>query len=162
MSAGAGRNLDALNREALDAARGLTSGDSALAGVLRDLEQERSRATQAYHAVLRSLAAALEARDGYTGEHSDDVRRLSAAVAARLGLDARAAGEVEAVALLHDIGKIGIPDGVLHKPGPLTPEEWELMHEHPVIGERILRPLPGLDGVATAVRHEHERWDGGG
>ena len=158
----AGRNLDALNREALDAARGLTSGDSALAGVLRDLEQERSRAAQAYHAVLRSLAAALEARDGYTGEHSDDVRRLSAAVAARLGLDARAAGEVEAVALLHDIGKIGIPDGVLHKPGPLTPEEWELMREHPVIGERILRPLPGLGDVATAVRHEHERWDGGG
>ena len=158
----AGRDLDALSREAVDAARGLTSGDSALADVLRDLEQERSRAAEAYHAVLRSLTAALEARDGYTGEHSDDVRRLAAAVASRLGLDAHAAGEVEAVALLHDIGKIGIPDGVLHKPGTLTPEEWELMREHPVIGERILRPLPGLDAVATAVRHEHERWDGTG
>jgi diguanylate cyclase (GGDEF)-like protein len=158
----AGPKLDALRQEALDAARGLTSGESALAGVLRDLEQERSRAAQAYHAVVRSLAAALEARDGYTGEHSDDVHDLSVAVAQRLGLDTRATAEVEAVALLHDIGKIGIPDQVLHKPGPLTLEEWRLMREHPVIGERILRPLPGLSTVATAVRHEHERWDGGG
>jgi diguanylate cyclase (GGDEF)-like protein len=155
-------DLDVLGREALDAARDLTTGDSALAGVLRDLEQERSRATQAYHAVLRSLAAALEARDGYTGEHSDDVRRLAAAVASRLGLEERATAEVEAVALLHDVGKIGVPDGILHKPGPLTPPEWELMREHPVIGERILRPHPGMDAIATAVRHEHERWDGGG
>ena len=157
-----GRTLDTLRQEALDAARGLTSGESALAGVLRDLEQERSRAAQAYHAVVRSLAAALEARDGYTGEHSDDVHDLSVAVAARLGLDARATGEVEAVALLHDIGKIGVPDHVLHKPGPLSEDEWLLMREHPAIGERILRPLPGLTAVATAVRHEHERWDGRG
>jgi diguanylate cyclase (GGDEF)-like protein len=157
-----GRNVDALRQEALEAARGLTSGESALAGVLRDLEQERSRATEAYHAVVRSLAAALEARDGYTGEHSDDVRDLSVAVAWRLGLDARATGEVEAVALLHDIGKIGVPDHVLHKPGPLSEDEWLLMREHPAIGERILRPLPGLSAVATAVRHEHERWDGTG
>jgi diguanylate cyclase (GGDEF)-like protein len=151
-----------LEQQALAAARDLTSGESALAGVLRDLEQERSRAAQAYHAVLRSLAAALEARDGYTGEHSDDVGRLSGLVAARLGLDDRHVAEVEAVALLHDIGKIGVPDAVLHKPGRLTPGEWDLMREHPVIGERILRPLPGLDAIATAVRHEHERWDGSG
>jgi diguanylate cyclase (GGDEF)-like protein len=162
MVAPPGRKLDALRQEALAAARGLSNGESALAGVLRDLEQERSRAAQAYHAVVRSLAAALEARDGYTGEHSDDVHDLSVAVAQRLGLDTRATAEVEAVALLHDIGKIGIPDQVLHKPGPLTGEEWSLMREHPVIGERILRPLPGLSTVATAVRHEHERWDGGG
>ncbi|HEX2084246.1 MAG TPA: diguanylate cyclase, partial [Solirubrobacteraceae bacterium] len=130
--------------------------------MLRDLEQERSRAAQAYRAVVRSLAAALEARDGYTGEHSDAVHALSVAVAKRLGLYSREVAEVEAVALLHDVGKIGIPDHILHKPGPLTAEEWVLMREHPVIGERILRPLPGLSEVATAVRHEHERWDGGG
>jgi diguanylate cyclase (GGDEF)-like protein len=154
--------LDALRREALAAARGLSSGESALAGVLRDLEQERSRAAQAYRAVVASLAAALEARDGYTGEHSDDVHALSVAVARRLELTDEQIAEVESVALLHDIGKIGIPDHVLHKPGPLDDEEWLLMREHPVIGERILRPLPGLSAVATAVRHEHERWDGGG
>ncbi|HWT91945.1 MAG TPA: HD domain-containing phosphohydrolase, partial [Solirubrobacteraceae bacterium] len=158
----AARKLNDLREEALAAARGLSSGESALAGVLRDLEQERSRAAQAYHAVVRSLAAALEARDGYTGEHSDDVHDLSVAVAERLGLDAQAVAEVEAVALLHDIGKIGVPDHVLHKPGPLDASEWELMRQHPVIGERILKPLPGLSAVARAVRHEHERWDGGG
>ncbi len=151
-----------LRQQALAAARGLSSGEGALVEVLRDLEQERSRAAQAYRAVVRSLAAALEARDGYTGEHSDDVHALTVAVARRLGLDARATAEVEAVALLHDVGKIGIPDHVLHKPGPLTEAEWELMRQHPAIGERILRPLPGLSAVATAVRHEHERWDGGG
>jgi diguanylate cyclase (GGDEF)-like protein len=154
--------LDALRQEALAAARGLSSGESALVGVLRDLEQERSRAAQAYRAVVASLAAALEARDGYTGEHSDDVHALSVAVARRLRLGDEQIAEVESVALLHDIGKIGIPDHVLHKPGPLDDEEWLLMREHPVIGERILRPLPGLSAVATAVRHEHERWDGGG
>jgi HD-GYP domain-containing protein (c-di-GMP phosphodiesterase class II) len=66
------------------------------------------------------------------------------------------------VALLHDIGKIGIPNDILHKAGPLDTEEWERMREHPVIGERILRVVPGLERVARAVRHEHERWDGGG
>src|SRR5688500_9405349 len=156
------RRVDNLRQEALDAARGLERGESALVGVLRDLEQERSRAAQAYRAVVRSLAAALEARDGYTGEHSDAVHDLSIAVAQRLGLGPREVAEVEAVALLHDVGKIGIPDGILHKPGPLTDDEWRLMREHPVIGERILRPLPGLSNVATAVRHEHERWDGNG
>ncbi len=151
-----------LRQQALAAAHGLSSGEGALVEVLRDLEQERSRAAQAYRAVVRSLAAALEARDGYTGEHSDDVHALTIAVARRLGLGVRETAEVEAVALLHDVGKIGIPDHVLHKPGPLTEAEWELMRQHPVIGERILRPLPGLSVVATAVRHEHERWDGAG
>ena len=156
------RRVEDLRQEALDAARGLERGESALVGVLRDLEQERSRAAQAYRAVVRSLAAALEARDGYTGEHSDAVHALSVAVARKLGLYPREVAEVETVALLHDVGKIGIPDQILHKPGPLTPEEWVLMREHPVIGERILSPLPGLSDVARAVRHEHERWDGRG
>src|SRR4051794_19378566 len=64
--------------------------------------------------------------------------------------------------MLHDVGKIGIPDHVLHNPDPLTREEWAVMRQHPVIGERILEPLPGLSDVARAVRHEHERWDGTG
>ena len=69
---------------------------------------------------------------------------------------------MRSAALLHDIGKVAIPDEILHKPGPLTDEEWVLMKEHPVIGERILRVLPGLGTVARIVRHEHERWDGSG
>jgi HD-GYP domain-containing protein (c-di-GMP phosphodiesterase class II) len=66
------------------------------------------------------------------------------------------------VALLHDIGKIGMPDEILRKPGRLDAHELAIMREHPVIGERILRHVPGLETVARAVRHEHERWDGTG
>jgi HD-GYP domain-containing protein (c-di-GMP phosphodiesterase class II) len=69
---------------------------------------------------------------------------------------------VRSAALLHDIGKVAIPDEILHKPGPLNDHEWKLMREHPVIGERILRVVPGLGTVARIVRHEHERWDGQG
>jgi len=156
------RLLDDLRREALDAARGLFEGEQALVAALAGISEERSRAAEAYGAVVRSLAVALSARDGYTGEHSDTVRELSVAVGRALGLSGKSLAEVEAGALLHDVGKIGIPDSILHKPGPLDAEEWALMREHPIIGERILLPLPGLGGVAKTVRHEHERWDGNG
>ena len=69
---------------------------------------------------------------------------------------------MRAAALLHDIGKVAIPDSILHKQGPLGDDEWEVMREHPVIGERILRAIPGMGGIARIVRHEHERFDGGG
>ena len=152
--------MDDLRSEALVAAQGLLDSEQALAGALRAIREDSARAAEAYRAVVASLATALAARDGYTGAHSDIVHDLAVAVAGRLGLDRQVTAEVEAVALLHDIGKIGVPDHVLHKRGPLDDDEWQLMREHPVIGERILRPLPGLAGVATAVRHEHERWDG--
>ena len=151
-----------LRQEALAAARGLTEGDDALVAVLRDLERERGRATQSVRSVVQALAATLQARDGYTGEHADAVHDLSVAVGARLGLRPDEMAQLAAVALLHDVGKIGIPDDLLHKPGPLTPEEWQVMREHPAIGERILVSVPGLESVARAVRHEHERWDGDG
>ncbi len=151
-----------LRQEAMAAARGLTQGDDALVAVLRDLERERGRATQSVRSVVQALAATLQARDGYTGEHADAVHDLSVAVGARLGLRGQDMAELAAVALLHDVGKIGIPDSLLHKPGPLDEADWVLMREHPVIGERILATVPGLESVARAVRHEHERWDGDG
>ncbi len=154
--------LETLRREAIAASQGLSEGQQALVDALHDLQVERGRAADGYRAVVQSLTAALEARDGYTSDHSDEVQTLAVAVATALGLTEAEVAEVQAVAILHDVGKIGIPDRVLHKAGPLDDEEWALMREHPVIGERILRPLPGLAGVAVAVRHEHERWDGGG
>jgi diguanylate cyclase (GGDEF)-like protein/putative nucleotidyltransferase with HDIG domain len=154
--------IDELREQALAAAEGLFEGEQALVSVLRDIEREKDRAADAYRAVVHSLAAALEARDGYTGNHSDEVQRLAVAVARKLGLERDEIQLIRTVALLHDIGKIGIPDSVLHKPARLEEGEWQLMREHPAIGERILRPLPGLTSVATAVRHEHERWDGRG
>ncbi len=111
---------------------------------------------------IEALAVALLERDRYTGEHSEAVIEMSGAVARNLGLNAVEVDRVRSAALLHDIGKVAIPDDILHKPGPLDDDEWRLMKEHPVIGERILRVLPGLGAVARIVRHEHERWDGGG
>jgi diguanylate cyclase (GGDEF)-like protein/putative nucleotidyltransferase with HDIG domain len=111
---------------------------------------------------VEALAVALLERDRYTGEHSEAVIEMSGAVARNLGMNSVEVERVKSAALLHDIGKVAIPDEILHKPGPLTDAEWKLMREHPVIGERILRVLPGLGTVARIVRHEHERWDGGG
>ncbi len=111
---------------------------------------------------VEALAVALLERDRYTGEHSEAVIEMSGSVARTLGCSEVEVQRVRSAALLHDIGKVAIPDEILHKPGPLDDAEWVLMREHPVIGERILRVLPGLGSVARIVRHEHERWDGGG
>lgn len=111
---------------------------------------------------IEALVVTLTERDGYTGEHSEAVVEMSAGVARNMGLRDTEVEWIRSAALLHDIGKVAIPDEILHKPGPLTDEEWVLMKQHPVIGERILRVLPGMGPVARIVRHEHERWDGNG
>src|SRR3954471_2073307 len=108
--------IDGLREQALAAAEGLFEGEQALVSVLQDIEREKERAADAYRAVVHSLAAALEARDGYTGGHSGEVQRLAVAVAVKLGLERHEIKLIHTVALLHDIGKIGIPDNVLHKP----------------------------------------------
>ena len=112
--------------------------------------------------VIAALASALQERDRYTGDHSESVVDLTARVGDALALGGEEISRVRTAALLHDIGKVGVPDEILHKPGPLTDGEWEIMRQHPAIGERILRAIPGLGAVARIVRHEHERWDGKG
>jgi diguanylate cyclase (GGDEF)-like protein/putative nucleotidyltransferase with HDIG domain len=112
--------------------------------------------------VIDALATALLERDRYTGEHSVVVVEMATTVAAALGLDEVEVERVGHAALLHDIGKVGVPDRILHKAGALAGEEWEVMREHSVIGERILRAIPGMGGVARIVRHEHEWFDGSG
>ena len=116
----------------------------------------------AHSDVVTALASALQERDAYTGDHSESVVEMSARVAEAMALDPDEVGRIRMASLLHDIGKVGIPDEILHKPGQLDEREWELMRQHPVIGERILRMIPGLGAIARIVRHEHERWDGGG
>ena len=113
-------------------------------------------------AAVQALAAAIEARDNYTHQHSEQVVALATDVARLLGLSPSDLEQVRHGALLHDVGKLAIPNEILHKPGPLTDAEWRVMAEHPVIGERILRRTPQLGHLAPIVRHEHERWDGGG
>ena len=111
---------------------------------------------------VEALAEALLERDRYTGEHSESVVEMAGEVARALGLSAKQVEDVRSAALLHDIGKVGIPDAILNKPGPLTPDERAVMAEHPVIGERILRSIGGFAAVAAIVRHEHESYDGSG
>ncbi|MCA1657585.1 MAG: HD domain-containing protein, partial [Actinobacteria bacterium] len=113
-------------------------------------------------ASLRALLAAVNARDSYTAAHSRQVVTLARAVANRLRLEPDVTTEVEHVALLHDLGKIAMPDAILRKAGPLTAHEWTLMRQHPVVGAEILVSMPELAHLSPAVRAEHERWDGGG
>ena len=111
---------------------------------------------------IRALAAAVEARDQYTSEHSEIVLELVGSVARRMGLAEADVALAEQVALLHDLGKLAVPDAVLHKPGPLDDQEWEVMRGHPEAGARLVAAVPELEHLADAIRAEHERWDGQG
>ena len=148
-------------RRACEHAQRSGGGQTALASDLGESEETPSSLLLAPDAIP-ALAVALAERDRYTGEHSKAVIDMSAGVARYLGLRDAEVERIRSAALVHDIGKVAIPDEILKKAGPLTPAEWELMREHPVIGERILSVLPGMSGVARIVRHEHERWDGRG
>ena len=111
---------------------------------------------------VQALLAAIDARDHYTGDHSKSVVSLSAQVARRMDLSARQIAETEQVALLHDVGKVAVPDHILQKPGPLDEHERRLIEEHPVVGAKIVRSIAGLAHLAPAIRAGHERWDGRG
>ena len=110
----------------------------------------------------QALLAALNARENYTAAHSEAVLELALEVAAELGMDGDQATSVGQVALLHDIGKVGVPDAIRQKPGRLTGPEWDVMREHPAIGAQIVSAIGPLSHLAPAVRAEHERWDGAG
>jgi len=111
---------------------------------------------------VSALLSALHARDGYTEDHSQAVVALAIAVGRELRLDSRELLDLESVALLHDIGKIGISDVVLRKPDKLDAAEWVEMHRHPEIGAQIVAAMPSLSYLAPVIRAEHERWDGCG
>ena len=125
-------------------------------------ERRRMQLEESYLSTIEALAAALDAKDRHTEAHSRETAALARAVGRRLGLDEEALRFLEYGALLHDIGKIGIPGYILNKPGPLDDEEAAIMREHPVIGERIVASVPFLVRIRPIVRAEHERWDGGG
>jgi HD-GYP domain-containing protein (c-di-GMP phosphodiesterase class II) len=117
----------------------------------------------AYRGTAMLLGDVVEADDAYTGSHSRDVVTLVLAVADRLGLDTGERRDAEFAALLHDIGKIKIPEQIINKPGKLTDDEWEIMKTHTVEGERLLSQVGGiLENVGRIVRSCHEDWDGTG
>ncbi|MGH3058560.1 MAG: GAF domain-containing protein [Gaiellaceae bacterium] len=111
---------------------------------------------------VEALANALEANDEYTSSHARWISDTALLVGRELGLDTPALKRLELGALFHDIGKIGIPEAILSKPGPLTPEEWNVVRLHPELGARILGPIERLEDVCEIVRHCHEHWDGSG
>ncbi len=127
------------------------------------VEDALLRLEDSYSTTVRALAAEIELRDDVTGGHSERVTMLALRLAERVAPELLGDPQLEYGFLLHDIGKIGVPDAVLLKPGNLEPEERRLIELHPVQGERILAQIPYLGGVARdiAVAH-HERWDGGG
>ncbi|MEN3002159.1 MAG: HD domain-containing phosphohydrolase [Armatimonadota bacterium] len=125
----------------------------------RDLQEAVQRS---YRATLEALLAALDTRDTETEGHSERVAAYTMLMAQRLNLSQEELQHIEHGALLHDIGKIGVPDHILYKPGPLTPDEWEIMKQHPVIGYRMCMRVEMLRPAAPIVLHHHERWDGKG
>jgi putative nucleotidyltransferase with HDIG domain len=142
----------------------------ALIPLLRGFEKEREARIQhslelgrAYRGTALLLRDLLEEDDEYTGHHTEDVVALSVSVAEEMGLDEDTLRATEMGALLHDIGKIAVPDEIINKPGPLDDDEWAIMKTHTIEGERMLQQVGGLlSSVGLVVRASHERWDGRG
>ena len=116
----------------------------------------------AAHAAVAALANAVEAKDPSTEHHCQRLANLAARLGTQAGLEASDLEAIAYGALLHDVGKIGVPESILSKPGPLNATEWEVMRSHPEIGERICEPLTSAAAFGPIVRHHHERWDGRG
>lgn len=114
------------------------------------------------YSMLDALVTAVDNKDRYTLRHSEDVHHYCVEIAEQLGLSANAIRDLKVAALLHDVGKIGVPDYILRKPGRLTADEFEAVKQHPIMGAVIVAAVPGLESTLDAVRHHHERWDGGG
>lgn len=128
----------------------------------QDLKDVHTRLQHAFLQSLLGLANALEAKDRYTRGHSERVARLAQRLARRVGCPPAEGQVVAQAALLHDLGKIGIPEGTLKKAASLTGEEWALMRAHPVVGAQIVSPLEFFSEGALIIRHHHERLDGSG
>ena len=127
-----------------------------------ELDEALGSLENAYRTTLKALTAALETRDAETHGHSERVVTFSLRLGREYGLKAPEMKALEFGSLLHDIGKIGVPDAILRKPAKLTDEEWIRMREHPIHGQQILRGIKFLEGAAKVVAQHHEKWDGSG
>jgi cyclic di-GMP phosphodiesterase len=127
-----------------------------------ELDKALNSLEGAYRATLKALTAALETRDSETHGHSERVVSYSLRLGREYGLNSEEMKSLEFGSLLHDIGKIGVPDSILRKPAKLTEEEWVRMREHPLHGQQILRGIEFLQGASRVVAQHHEKWDGSG
>jgi response regulator RpfG family c-di-GMP phosphodiesterase len=128
----------------------------------RTVSRQTQKLKQTFLSAIDSLVRTLEARDAYTSGHSMRVRQYALKLARQLGLDGRTKKRLSLAAKLHDIGKVGLPEAILNKPGTLTDAEFAVVREHPVAGERILYPIIRDPLVLAAIRGHHERFDGFG
>jgi diguanylate cyclase (GGDEF)-like protein/putative nucleotidyltransferase with HDIG domain len=112
--------------------------------------------------VLQGLVIAVDTKDRYTKRHSEEVARYAVFLAERLGLDEEIQRTIRVAGLLHDVGKIGIPDTLLRKPSKLTADQYDIFKQHVALGDAIVRDVPNLELVRAGIRHHHERWDGKG
>src|SRR5262245_56848911 len=127
-----------------------------------ELDRALNSLEGAYRSTLKALTAALETRDSETHGHSERVVSYSLRLGREYGLNSDEMKSLEFGSLLHDIGKIGVPDSILRKPAKLTEEEWVRMREHPMHGQQILRGIEFLQGAARVLAQHHEKWDGTG
>lgn len=132
----------------------------------RNLSQEVEKKTEEneklFMHVVHSLADAIDAKDTYTNGHSGRVAKYSKEIARRYGYSEKAQGDIYMMGLLHDVGKIGVPDAVINKPAKLTDEEFALIKNHPSMGSRILKNIKEMPALATGARWHHEKFGGGG
>ncbi|HEX5808620.1 MAG TPA: HD-GYP domain-containing protein [Anaerolineales bacterium] len=161
--------LETLNEELKDALTALEKSNVELTGALSALEKSNLELTCANESIRRlnaelfhSLAKVFDMRDPYVGGHAAQVAVYAVAIAAEMGLPPERIELVRQAAYLHDIGKLSIPEAILHKPGKLTETEYEFVKKHTDIGADLLSSVEGLKHLAPYVRHHHERWDGHG
>ena len=164
-----GEELDALRTRLAEVEQQAADKERQLERYAADLretfksERERSAQLQAsYMATVRALANAVEARDAYTGKHAERVAAYGLEIARALGSQMAYDPEIEFGFLLHDIGKVAVPDAILYKPEPLSEGERTLMERHTIVGYEILRDVDFLGDAREVVRSHHERWDGKG
>lgn len=148
-----------LGRHAGNAEAPEPQGVQAIRGEFQRLQHQL---TQSHLESMRALVAAVEAKDPYTQKHSLTVAHYAHALAVYMGMPEAEADPIRTAAVLHDIGKIGIPDSILVKPGPLTADEFALIRRHPIVGTQILEHVSFLRSELPLILHHHERWDGSG
>lgn len=164
-----GETIGALNLVYLDRFNYLTPGQHRLISLMSSVAASAvennilgRNLQKTYLQTIKALANSIEARDHYTAGHTDRVYRIARIIARRMKWDSHRLARLKTGCILHDIGKIGIPDAILNKPGELTPHEWELMKKHPEMGAKILRDIPFLEPVVPFILFHHERFDGTG
>ena len=138
------------------------NSDAGITNTSQEQRTNRALRTDATFSIFDALVTAVDNKDRYTRRHSEDVAEYSLWIAEEMGLSEESLRLIRVGALLHDVGKIGVPDEVLRKPGRLTPEEYEVMQRHPRLGALLVGAVPGMEAILDIVRSHHERWDGQG